>query len=158
MKVITFLVRAIGVLVAAIVVLTVALLAHGYGLANKTMSNPMPALVVEPDSSLIPRGAHLSRVVCAGCHAPGLAGGDTLSGGTTNFFVIPRGPTLGVLYAPNLTPAGTVANADNGKLSRAIREGVGFTRKPLIVMPSNDLRNLSDEDRAAAALLSARSG
>ena len=149
MKVITFLVRALGVLVAAIVVLTVALLAHGYGLANKTMSNPVPALVVEPDSSRIPRGAHLSRVICAGCHAPGLAGGDTFSGGTTNFFAIPKGPTLGVLYAPNLTHAGAVAHADNGELSRAIREGVGFTRKPLIAMPSNDLRNLSDGDLAA---------
>src|SRR5258706_7407005 len=144
MKVITFMVRAVGVLVAAIIVLTVALLAHGYGLATKTLSNPVPALVVPPDSSLIPRGAHLSQVVCAGCHAPGLVGGDTLSGGTTNFFVIPGGPTLGVLYAPNLTPAGAVAHADNGELSRAIREGVGFVRKPLLVMPSNNLRNLSD--------------
>jgi mono/diheme cytochrome c family protein len=149
MKIVTFVARALGVLLAAIVVLTVALLAHGYGLAHKTVSNPVPALVVGPDSSQIPRGAHLSQVICAGCHAPGLAGGDTLSGGTENFFVIPKGPTLGVLYAPNLTPGGPVAAADNGELSRAIREGVGFVRQPLIVMPSNNLRNLSDRDLAA---------
>jgi cytochrome c553 len=149
MKVIAIMVRSLGALLAAIVVLAVALLAHGYGLAHKSMSNPEPTLVVAPDTALIARGAHLSSFVCSSCHAPSLSRPDTLSGGAENFFLIPNGPNLGVMYAPNLTPASNVAQATDGQLSRAIREGVGFDHRPLIVMPSANLRNLSDRDLAA---------
>jgi mono/diheme cytochrome c family protein len=147
-KVIAFVVRALGVLVAAVVVLAAVLLVHGYGLAHKTLNNPPSTLLVAADPSLIPRGAHLSKVICAGCHSAG-GSGDTLSGGHENFFQIPDGPYLGMCRAPNLTPGGPLANASDGEVARAIREGVGLDHKPLIVMPSANLRNLSDRDLAA---------
>ena len=148
MKVIAFVVRALGILVAAVVVLAAVLLVHGYGLAHKTLDNPPSSLRVAADASLIPRGAHLSKVVCAGCHSTS-GSGDTLSGGHENFFQIPDGPYLGVCWAPNLTPGGPLAKASDGEVARAIREGVGFDHKPLIVMPSPNFRHMSDRDLAA---------
>src|SRR5262245_21332084 len=99
----------------------------------RRVANPVPALVMAPDSSLIPRGRHLVEVNCASCHAPGGAGGLVLSGGTENFLDIPGGPKFGVLHAPNLTPGGVLREASDGMISRAVREGVGFDGKPLLV-------------------------
>lgn len=143
--------RTIGLvlagLVGVVVVVTVALIVSGWNTANGTVGNPVPTLLVAPDSSLVPRGEHLARVVCAGCHStniqPPLSGGDEdfLGGGET--------PPFGHLRAPNITPGGRLAAYSDGELSRAIREGVSREGRPMLVMPSAGFHEMSDRDLAA---------
>jgi mono/diheme cytochrome c family protein len=79
-------------------------------------------------------------VYCPFCHSPtGKAPliGQNLSKG---------GPPVGTLYASNLTPAGEIKNWSDGEIIRAIREGVHKTGRPLILMPSEVFRHLSDVD------------
>jgi mono/diheme cytochrome c family protein len=67
-----------------------------------------------------------------------LSGGKNLADDT--------GLPLGNLYPPNLTPAGELKSWSDGEILRAIREGVHKSGRPLMVMPAQNLRNLSDED------------
>jgi mono/diheme cytochrome c family protein len=88
---------------------------------------------------------------CAACHAasgqPPLAGQNFSEGG----------PPIGRLYAPNLTPAGEIKDWSDGEIIRAIREGVHRSGRPLIIMPSEFFRNLSDTDvQAIVAALRAQ--
>lgn len=88
---------------------------------------------------------------CAACHAP--SGKPPLTG--QNFSE--GGPPLGTLYAPNLTPAGELKDWSDGEIIRAIREGIHRSGRPLIVMPSEFFRNLSDADvQAVVAALRAQ--
>lgn len=79
--------------------------------------------------------------ICAGCHSaddkPPLAGRSFMEGG---------GPPIGVLYAPNLTPAGELQAWSDDDIIRAIREGVHKNGRALVIMPSEIFRNLSDAD------------
>jgi mono/diheme cytochrome c family protein len=146
-KVLRLLALGIGGLFALVVVLVAALAIHGHNLLHARAANPIPEVRVARDSAQVARGRHLSDVVCAGCHAADEPG--VLSGGRENFGAIPGGPTLGRIHAPNLTPASRVGTWDDGTLARAIREGVGADGRPLLVMPSAGLRQLSDGDLAA---------
>ena len=119
------------------------------GIAVRRPDSPLPQLVVAPNASLIERGRHLSQLKCAECHAPDLAHPDVLSGGTGNFCAIPGGPTLGVLYAPNLTNGGLLGTTSDRQLSRALREGISASGRPMLVMPSPSMHTLSDRDLAA---------
>jgi mono/diheme cytochrome c family protein len=141
--------RVVLALVGILVLLLAALLVHGYGLLNRPVKNPVPSLAVAPDTSLTPRGNHLIRIACASCHGEEAGGVLTMSGSVVNFLDIPGGPKLGVLYAPNITPGGVIRDASDGQLSRAIREGIGFDGKPLLVMPSPHYHAMSDRDLAA---------
>jgi mono/diheme cytochrome c family protein len=143
------LIRILLALVGVCVLVVVALLVHGYGQVSRRLDNPVPSLVVAPDSALIPRGRHLVQVDCAGCHSGGAAADPVLSGGAENFLDIPGGPRLGVLHGPNLTPGGVLRGASDGQISRAVREGVGFDGRPLLVMPSPHYHAMSDRDLAA---------
>jgi mono/diheme cytochrome c family protein len=88
---------------------------------------------------------------CAACHGP--SGKPPLAG--QNFSE--GGPPVGTLYASNLTPAGELKDWSDGEIIRAIREGVHRSGRPLIVMPSEYLRNLSDADvQAVVAALRAQ--
>ncbi|MEZ4770193.1 MAG: c-type cytochrome [Caldilineales bacterium] len=64
----------------------------------------------------------------------------------TNFVHKFAFPPLGTLYAPNLTPGGDIDGWTDGEVIRAIREGVHKDGRSLLVMPSEDFRNLSDDD------------
>jgi mono/diheme cytochrome c family protein len=106
-------------------------------------SNPAHDVPVARTPEQVARGAKFAAF-CAGCHSS--ANKLPLDGGNDNFAQIPNGPALGFIYAPNLTPAGEIANWSGGELVRAIREGVHKSGRPLIVMPSETFRNLSDAD------------
>ena len=149
MRVLRAILKILLAAVILVVLVVVALLVHGHGLAENRVANPVPALRVAPDPALIPRGRHLAEVNCGGCHAPGLAGGVVLSGGSENFFDITDGPKFGMLRGPNLTPGGVLRGASDGMISRAIREGVGFDGRPLLVMPSPHYHAMADRDVAA---------
>ncbi len=84
---------------------------------------------------------------CTGCHSS--TGKLPLDGGNDNFGGPPDGPPLAAIYPPNLTAAGELANWTDGEIQRAVREGVHKDGRPLLVMPSDVFRNLSDADSQA---------
>ena len=149
MKVLRLIGLVLGGLIGLIVVLLAALLVTGWNLANEHEKNPAPELRVAPDASLLARGEHIVRIVCADCHAPSHT--PPLSGGTGDFFAFPGGPRLGHLFAPNLTPGGRLAVYSDNELARAIREGVNHEGRPMLVMPSQQFYGMSD--RALAAVI-----
>jgi mono/diheme cytochrome c family protein len=112
----------------------------GYSKLNRTYSNPPSTLTAEITPQLAADGERFARG-CAGCHSS--SGELPLSG--QDFFGAEGGPPIGTLYAPNLTPA-HLAEWSDGEIIRAIREGVGRDGRSLLIMPSVDLRNLSDAD------------
>jgi mono/diheme cytochrome c family protein len=87
----------------------------------------------------VARGARFSAY-CPLCHS--LTGGAPLVGQNLS----KGGPPVGTLYASNLTPAGEIKDWSDGEIIRAIREGVHKTGRPLIIMPSEVFRYLSDVD------------
>ncbi|HTM57564.1 MAG TPA: hypothetical protein VL123_04040 [Candidatus Udaeobacter sp.] len=149
MKPLRWLMRIVGILALLIVIIALTLIIQGRALATRAMPNPVPKLAVAADTSLVPRGTHIVEIVCSGCHTPAPHDQMALSGGSENFFAIPKGPTLGTLYAPNVTPGGVIQGQSDGQLSRAIREGVSHDGRPLLVMPSDLFHTLSDRDLSA---------
>lgn len=147
MNVIRVLGRIIGVLIVVTAVAALAIVVHGYLLAERPVHRRVPDFHAATDSTSIARGRHLAEVSCAGCHSP--QGLVPLTGSRENFLQLDSTKTLGVLWPPNLTPGGVLANATDGELARAIREGVGRDGHPLLIMPSQRFRDLSDEDVAA---------
>ena len=73
---------------------------------------------------------------CYSCHGPGLRGQLMFSE-----------PKVADVYAPNLTL--TAAKADDQRLARAIRQGIGVDGRPLFIMPSAQYSRLTDAEVAA---------
>ena len=120
------------------VVLAVVLV--GFYKFNFPPSRP-PVIEVQlartPDQ--VARGARFAAY-CPFCHSP--TGKVPLIG--QNFSE--GGPPIGTLYASNLTPAGEIKDWSDGEVIRAIREGVHRNGRPLIIMPAEVFRYLSDTD------------
>lgn len=123
--------------VAAAIVLMMGL----YRLRNQD-DHPITKINVEASAAALDRGAHLAEA-CAGCHSG--SGDPPLDGNTKDNFL----EGLGTLYPPNLTPGGVIGDRSDGRIARAIREGIGIDGRPLIIMPSPYFHSLSDEDTAA---------
>lgn len=138
--------RALLALVALVVLAAVGVVLRGWWLLHAPHPQASAAIAAATDSASLARGEHLARISCAGCHSPDLS--TPLSGGRENFLKVPGGPTFGSMQAPNLTPGGVLAHATDAELARAIREGIGRDGHALLVMPSAQLRRLSDDDLA----------
>jgi cytochrome c553 len=106
-------------------------------------SNPVANIKVAGTPEQIARGAKFAGL-CAGCHST--AAKPPLDGSKDDFLSGPDAPPVGSLYAPNLTPAGEIKDWSDGEIIRAIREGVHKSGRPLVIMPSEEFRNLSDAD------------
>ena len=139
--------QALALLLLAAAALLMVLGIHGYGLVHGAVDRPILPLRVTPHAALRDRGRHLAQLSCVGCHSPNDS--IPLSGGEINFLHMPGAPPLGDLVGPNLTPGSDVEHYTDAELGRAIREGLGRDHRPLLVMPSNDFRGLSDRDLAA---------
>ena len=124
------------VLATATVVVVIGFVRLGARHANPVVD---PKVAGTPEQ--LARGAQLAWG-CADCHSSNL--GLPLIGSTENF--IAGGPPLGTLYATNLTPGGPLKDWADGEIVRAIREGIGKDGRPLVIMPSQAYRNLSDAD------------
>lgn len=145
MKLVALLLRVLGVLLVLLVVAVGVVAFRGRQILLGHRERPVADLTVVADSALIERGRHIAEVSCASCH--GDKGSLPLSGGSENFFAIPDGPNFGVCYAPNITPGGRLAAyTRDGELARVIREGINREGRSVIVMPSESLRRLSDDD------------
>lgn len=132
-KVLLGLVAVLGIAVGAIYALSTRALGKTYNVT------PAP-LTVAGDSATIARGEHLVEavVVCRDCHGEKLAG-----------MAMAMGP-MGTFVAPNLTSGrGGVAGAAEERWVRAVRHGVRTDGSPLIFMPSEAYRYLSDADLGA---------
>jgi cytochrome c553 len=113
----------------------------GFSKLNVQYDNPAAVIQVAGTPAQIARGEQLANT-CSSCHSPG----NELPLSGSNFRVKFEMPPLGTLYAPNLTPSGDIQNWSDGELIRAIREGVHKDGRSLLIMPSDNFRNLSDED------------
>jgi cytochrome c5 len=113
----------------------------GFSKLNRHYDNPVAAIQIAGNPAQIARGEQLAHT-CSSCHSPG----NELPLSGSNFGVKFEMPPLGKLYAPNLTPSGDIQDWSDGELIRAIREGVRKDGRSLLIMPSNNFRNLSDDD------------
>lgn len=91
-------------------------------------------IVIPGDSASIATGKQWADVLCRGCHGANLAG--------TKFF---DEPDLGLICAPNITPGGVAKNYTDLDWDRALRHGVGKDGQPLLIMPSENFKYMSDE-------------
>src|SRR5690606_1051994 len=84
------------------------------------------------------RGAHLYATRgCADCHGGDLGGAKVVDE-----------PPVGRLYGPNLTKGqgGVVADYRDEDWVRAIRHGVNPQGRPLVLMPSMEYSEFSEQD------------
>ena len=134
-----------GLLTAALVlVLGVAL--KGYYNVFFPVSRAVSDVKVEGTPAQIARGQQIASI-CTGCHSPD--GKLPLAGSKENMAQVPGLGEIGKIYAPNLTPGGELASWSDGEILRAMREGIHKSGRPLVIMPSQALHNLSDEDAYA---------
>lgn len=147
MKLLRLIALALGGLVVLVLVLVASLVISGWNTMHASETNPLPPLRVPPESALEGRGEHLVLTNCVGCHADHAQ--PPLAGGSRDFFDQPGTPPLGHLYAPNITPGGRLKDYTDAELARVIREGVNREGHPLVVMPSAQMRGLSDRDLSA---------
>lgn len=104
--------------------------------AKRNFNPVFKTFEIPSDSSSLERGKLLA-VSCRGCHGNDFAGLD--------FF---NDPTIGYLSSPNLTPA---AGSSTEKYEikdwiRTLRHGVKPDGHPVLIMPSENVGQLSDED------------
>lgn len=105
-------------------------------------SPPAPNIQASSSPEQIARGERLTHL-CTTCHSS--TGDLPLDGAVLDFIDAP----IGMIAAPNLTAGGNLDKWTDGEIIRAIREGVGADGRALVVMPSQYLRHLSDQDLKA---------
>ncbi len=100
-----------------------------------------PVVVPVGDPAALERGRHLAEVVttCTNCHGADYSGLEMAD----NFL-------LGRLWSSNLTPGrGGIADRSDEDLVRSIRHGVKPDGRPVLMMPSQYLYHLTDDDLGA---------
>jgi mono/diheme cytochrome c family protein len=103
------------------------------------------------------RGRYLVEAVtgCLDCHSEhdgSQRGNPTKSGREGAGVLFLNDPSLGTLYASNITPDNEtgIGNWTDDQIARAIREGIGGDGRALFpIMPYQNFRELSDEDLAS---------
>jgi mono/diheme cytochrome c family protein len=128
-----------------LVVLGTALLGF-YRLTNAPHRYSVAEVQVAQTPEKVARGERLANI-CVDCHSSTMA--LPLDGSAEDFFADPSAPPIGTLWAPNLTPGGDLKNWTDGEIIRAMREGVDNKGRPLVIMPSLAMHNMSDEDAQA---------
>ncbi|MDX1616780.1 MAG: cytochrome c [Candidatus Promineifilaceae bacterium] len=125
------------VVVGAVVIFVITSIRLG-----RTYDVEPAAIAVPDDEAALERGEHLARAIsgCDGCH------GDNLGG-----MVLLDDPAIMALYGPNLTvgEGGAGARLSDEDWVRAIRHGLDPDGKPLLLMPAQNYRRMTDEDLGA---------
>ncbi|MGH2365320.1 MAG: c-type cytochrome [Chloroflexota bacterium] len=135
---------AAGIISSLVDLLLIALTALGIAgiwRLNAPQGPPVQNVTVQATPRLVAFGAQRAHY-CAGCHSPNNS--EPLSGGSTNFL-----QGLASVYAPNLTPGGSLKTWSDGQILRALRDGVDANGHPLLIMPSDAFHHLSDHDAEA---------
>ena len=132
---------AAGTVVTVVATVAAVILALGLYRLRERDDHPLTDIEVTASAAALERGERLARA-CAGCHSSTRE--LPLDGSDDNFL-----EGLGTLHAPNLTPGGPLGDRSDGRIARAIREGVGVDGRPLLIMPSAFFHAMSDDDVAA---------
>ena len=129
-------------LVALVALLLVALYFRGSARLQKVYEPAIVDLAVPlpTDDAALAQGRHWAESHCASCH------GDDLGGQ-----VMIDDPSFAVVHASNLTSGkgGAASRLDARGWVRAVRHGLDPLGRPLVVMPAEHFRYLSDADLAA---------
>jgi mono/diheme cytochrome c family protein len=138
------LLKILGSVLAAVILLVTILLAYVYTASNSRMNRDyhieMSSLDVRLDSASVARGKYLFITRgCIDCHGENLGGK-----------VFAEDPGIGFFYGSNLTTGvqGVAAFYTNEDFDRAIRHAIRRDGKPVRFMPSMDWAHFSDEDIA----------
>ena len=113
---------------------------HFYGLQNLSEYelNHFTTVKTSEYSTTLDRGSHLATISgCNGCHGGNYQGMDFIN----------EAP-IGYVPAPNLTPAGPVANYTDDDWVKAIRHGIAKDGRVMVIMPSNHYSAYGDDDLA----------
>jgi mono/diheme cytochrome c family protein len=115
---------------------------------GQRFNNPVADVRVAGTPEQIARGAYLVSAFpgCASCHSSNRSATPVILDGNGP---LPELVALGNFYAANLTPGGRIKDWSDGEIIRAIREGMDRDGRPLVVMPSEEYRHLSDQDAQA---------
>jgi mono/diheme cytochrome c family protein len=120
-----------------LVALVLAILFGGSAvLISRDVDVALPAIKATTDPAGIAEGARLAAITgCTRCH--GDQGQGSMLAGV---------PYIGHIIAPSLPRV--ASDATDGQMARALRNGVGINARPLYVMPSHALNQLSNDDTA----------
>lgn len=134
----------VAALPALLLILITGLISYGYYSLYRPRSAPAIQLDTSASPARLARGEHLARSTCVACHTTG--GELPLSGGIDLSVDSPL--PIGSLTPPNLTPGGPLKDWSDEEIVQAIRNGLHQNGRVLL-MPTEVLRNLSDEDIAS---------
>lgn len=132
-----------SLVVLLLVLVTVLIGAYVRGRNRLDARRPLAPIAMREtdDPAALARGEHLAHTFggCAKCH------GDDLGGQVMLEDVLMR------VVAPNLTRGrgGLGSEHDFETIARSITHGVAVDGRPLVIMPSDELRKLGDDDVAA---------
>ena len=131
--------------ILALILLVAGAAAAVYTLSNAKLHRRFTVSVQVPPvpdgADGIARGRHLVQTRgCLDCHGANLEG-----------HVVIDDPAMGLTAGPNLTRGrgGLPAGFGRADWVRAIRHGVGFNGRPLVLMPAQEYAHLSDDDLGA---------
>lgn len=135
--------KTLGKVLGAIVVVILMILSTIFVFSTQTLNKNIEYNDSSPpiprDSASIARGRHLSRAIskCVDCHGEDL-------GGQVVFDALP----MARVVAPNLTSGrgGIAGERTDDDFLRAIRHGLGFGGRPLVLMPAKNYWHMGDAD------------
>jgi len=128
--------RGITALVGCVVLALLLLYSGSALLISRSVAVDLPAINALDDPASIAEGARLAAITgCTRCH------GDQAQGRLMTGI-----PHIGRIVAPSLPQI--AAQATDGQLARAIRNGVGTNARPLFIMPADAYNHLSADDVA----------
>jgi mono/diheme cytochrome c family protein len=132
-----------GVLLGSLLGLFIVATAVVYLMSNQAVGarydiQPVALSIPEPDSAMLARGEHVSRIrACSGCHGKDLGGK-----------VMVDDPAFGTISSANITrgEGSAIAAYSDEDWVRTIRHGVRPDGQPVLIMPSQEFIQLGRED------------
>ena len=138
----------LGVVAGVLLIALGALVGYGEAAFGRTYERDLYPIEADTSPEGVARGEYLVKhvVACSGCHAERLGG--PLTGRVEEVAI---GPMRMTLVFPNLTPDEEtgLGSWSDAEIARAIREGLDREGRELYIMPSQQLRVLSNADVAA---------
>jgi mono/diheme cytochrome c family protein len=145
--------RITGIVLGAFALVIVGVLVYVGLRWDARFERRVPELTAPHDQAAIARGEFLYKasLTCWQCHSTGREANAPPTGGR-RFDLTTLNPSLGVYYAPNITPdvETGIGGWTDGEIVRAIREGIRKDGRVLFpIMPVDPLHGLSDTDALA---------
>lgn len=137
-KIIKYLLIFLGLIVAAAGIFYFVAFLSVQSRLNKEYNVDLTMPYIKVDSAMLAKGEHLSLIKgCQDCHGRDLAGR-----------VVVDDPAVGIFAGRNLTSGkgGLPSDYNDKDWIRAIRHGLNREKKPLKIMPSQELTFLTEED------------